>query len=564
MTQIKDSYSNQKLLRYGVVSALALCIFFSFFYWSVRSLEQTVVFDAQSFNKGWSVSINDKHFDDVDISNFSFPVVSTGTEIVLENKLPFFNLPNPVLRIYTQYCTADIYLGGKIVYVYGHDLFMQSKNVGSGMHLTSLHDYSEGTPVKIVLYVTEPRSFTALQPIWIESAEKTFSNMLSGRLFMMFSSIFLFVLGLVVSFVSLAFILLEKKVIRIFAVSQALLWLGLYELFVNKCMIVFISNYSFTSWMEYVSLYCTNFTVLALFYLVIVHKKYEKLIVLCIIYAFAIYCALILLLDFSGIMHLPVSRFIIFIFFGIELLFCFFVCTKNILVMFWRERLPSIAFLFLLFFIFVDFIRYPIQKYLSLNMEVMQGSPISFGVLVFVTIMIASFLFQIRPDSEKRAIEQVEDEQLRLDYQTGFLNSFAINEELKELDLRNDVDFSVIMLTFSSAGRETPDLFSLESAEVLDSFINCIRKVFSEKAKIAYIGESEFCIVATELRKEDIHRMLINLDELLFAEIQKHPRYQYTMASGSALRSEVEFTSNLLSLAKERMHSQKEGLRTAR
>ena len=55
--------------------------------------------------------------------------------------------------------------------------------------------------------------------------------------------------------------------------------------------------------------------------------------------------------------------------------------------------------------------------------------------------------------------------------------------------------------------------------------------------------------------------MLINLDELLFAEIQKLPRYQYTMSSGSALRSEVEFPSNLLSLAKERMHSQKEGLR---
>ena len=561
MTRIKDSYSSQKLLRYGIMSALAFCIFFSIFYWSMRSLEQTVVFDAQSFNKGWSVSIDNNHFDDVDISDFSFPVVSTGTVITLENKLPFFNMQNPVLRIYTLYCTADIYLNGRLVYVYGHELVMQSKNVGCGAHITSLNDFSEGTPVKIVLNVTEPRSFTSLQPVWIESAEKTFSNMLSGKLFMMFSSIFLFVLGLITSIVSLVFLVLEKKVMRIFSLSQALMWLGLFELYTNRCMVVFFSNYSINSWMEHVTLYCTNFAVLALFYMLITRKRYEKIVVICIIYAFAIYCALILLLDFSGIMHLPTTRFIQFSFLGVEIAFCIFVCIKNVMMLIWHERLPSIAFLFMLFFISVDIVRYPIQKYLSLNMYVMQGSPISFGVLVFVTIMIASFLFQIRPDSEKRAIEQVEDEQLRLDYQTGFLNSFAINEELKELDLRNDVDFSVIMLTFSSAGRETPDLFSLESAEVLDSFINCIRKVFSEKAKIAYIGESEFCIVATELRKEDIHRMLINLDELLFAEIQKHPRYQYTMASGSALRSEVEFTSNLLSLAKERMHSQKEGLR---
>ncbi|MBO7420388.1 MAG: hypothetical protein J6U06_04645, partial [Spirochaetaceae bacterium] len=136
MTRIKDSYSSQKLLRYGIMSALAFCIFFSIFYWSMRSLEQTVVFDAQSFNKGWSVSINDKHFDDVDISDFSFPVVSTGTVITLENKLPFFNMQNPVLRIYTLYCTADIYLNGRLVYVYGHELVMQSKNVGCGAHIT--------------------------------------------------------------------------------------------------------------------------------------------------------------------------------------------------------------------------------------------------------------------------------------------------------------------------------------------------------------------------------------------------------------------------------------------
>ena len=561
MKRIKDSFSNQKLLRYGSISVFALCVFFSFFYWVMREFEQTIVFDAESFNEGWSVSIDDEHFDNVDLTDFSFPVVSTGTKIVLENKLPFFNLLNPVLRIYTLYCTADIYLDGKIVYVYGHDLLMQSKNVGCGFHVTSLHDYSEGTPVKIVLNVTEPRSFTALQPVWIESADKTFSNMLSGKLFMMFSSIFLFVLGLVTSVVSLVFLSLEKKVVRILSVSQALLWLGLYQLYANRCMVVFFSNYSINSWMEHVTLYCTNFAVLVLFHMVIARKRYEKNIALGIIYAFAVYCTLILLLDFSGIMHLPTTRFIQFVFLGVELVFCFFVCIKNVLMLLWRERLPSIAFLFMLFFMFVDFIRYPIQKYLSLNMKVMQGSPMSFGVLVFVTIMAASFLFQVRPDSEKKAMKQIEEAQLRLDYQTGFLNTFALNEYLKGLDQSNNTDFSVIMLSFTSAGRDTPDLFSLEGAEVLTGFTSCINKVFCEKAKIAYTGEAEFCMVASELRKEDIHRMLISLDEMLFAEIQKHPRYQYSMASGSALRSEVEFTSNLLPLAKERMRSQKEGFR---
>lgn len=563
MKRIKDSYSNQKLLRYGIISALALCVFFSLFYWSMRRLEQSIVFEADSFNEGWTVCIDGKYYENVDLTDFTFPVVSTGSVIELDNELPFFNMPSPVLRIYTLYCTADIYLDGRLAYVYGHDLVMQSKNVGCGAHVTSLNNYKQGTPVKIVLNVTEPRSFTSLQPIWIESADKTFSNMLSGKLFMMFSSIFLFVLGLTTSIVSIVFIVLGKKVVKIFSLSQALLWLGLFELYTNRCMVVFFSNYSLNSWMEHVTLYCTNFAVLTLFYLIVANKKYEKLVVLCFIYAFAIYCSLILLFDFSGIMHLPTTRFIQFIFLGVEIAFCLFICTKNVMMLIWRERLPSIAFLFMMFFITVDIVRYPIQKYFSMNMQLMQGSPMSFGVLVFVTIMVASFLFQVRPDSEKRAIQKIEDEQMRLDYQTGFWNMFALNEHLKNLDLANNFDFSIIMLSFMPAGRGTPDLFSLEGGEVLAGFMSCISKVFSGKAEVAYTGESEFCVVATELRKEDIHRMLINLDELLFAEIQKHPRYQFSMASGFAFRSEVEFTSNLLPLAKERMRSQKEGFRVS-
>ena len=117
------------------------------------------------------------------------------------------------------------------------------------------------------------------------------------------------------------------------------------------------------------------------------------------------------------------------------------------------------------------------------------------------------------------------------------------------------------MLTFTSAGKDTPDLFSLDGCEVLSAFTGCIKKIFFERAKIAYLGDEEFCIIAPNLRKEDIHRMMVNLDELLFTEIQKHPRYQYSMSSGSALRSEVEYVSNLLPLAKERMLSQKEGFR---
>ncbi len=561
MALLKDSFSNQKLLRYGVLSAFALCIFFSIFYWLIRKLESSKVFNAESFNTGWTVTIDDRRFDGVDILDFSFPVVSTGTEIVLENSLPVFGMPNPVLRIYTLYCTADIYLDGKIVYSYGHDLWMRSKNVGCGAHVTGLYNYRPGTPVKIVLNVTEPRSFTSLQPVWIESAENTFPNMLSGRLFMMYCSIFLMVLGLVSSVIFTAFIILGKKIISILTLAQFLLWLGLFELYTNRCMVVFFPNYSFNSWMEHVTLYCTNFATLALFHQLIARRQFEKRIILCIIYAFAIYCALILLLDFSGVMHLPVTRSIQFAFLGIEVVFCLYVCIRNLLVLIWQERIPTIGFLFMLFFIVVDIVRYPIQKYFSLNLQLMQGSPLSFGVLAFITIMVASFLFQIKPNSEKKALQQIKDEQIRLDYQTGLLNAFAIHEYLKNIEAANDIDFSAIMLTFTSAGKDTPDLFSLDGCEVLSAFTGCIKKIFCEKSEIAYMGDEEFCVVALNLRKEDIHRMLVNLDELLFAEIQKHPRYQYSMSSGSVLRSEVEYVSNLLPLAKERMLSQKEGFR---
>ena len=562
MALLKDTLSNQKLLRYGVLSAFALCIFFSIFYWVIRELERSIVFNAESFNSGWTLTIDDRRFDNVDLSDFSFPVVSTGTKVVLENKLPEITVENPVLRMYTSYCTVDARINDKIVYRYGQEYVPISRNVGSGMHIISLYGCTPGTDIKIILNVTEPRSFTSFQPVWIEDARKSFSNMLSGRLFMMFCSVFLVLTGLVGTIVVLIFIAFEKGVAKILPLSMFLLCLGLYELYANKCVNAFYHNYSINTWVEYFMLYCTNFSVLAVFYKFIARTKIIQRIVLGLIYGFAIFCSIALLLDFSGIMHLPSFRSIQFVFLGAEILLCIFVSIRNVLVLVWRERLPTIGFLFMLLFMIVDIVRYPIQKYFSLNLQVMQGSPLSFGVLVFVTIMIAHFLFQIRPDSEKMAVELIKDEQLRLDYQTGLLNAFAINEYLKNIETANDVDFSAIMLTFTSAGRDTPDLFSIEGSEVLSAFIGCIKKIFCEKAKIAYLGDEEFCIIAPNLRKEDIHRMMVNLDELLFTEIQKHPRYQYSMSSGSALRSEVEYVSNLLPLAKERMLSQKEGFRS--
>jgi len=83
-----------------------------------------------------------------------------------------------------------------------------------------------------------------------------------------------------------------------------------------------------------------------------------------------------------------------------------------------------------------------------------------------------------------------------------------------------------------------------------------------KKNLIAYLENAEFCVVAANLRKEDEHRMIVMLGELLFTEIQKHPRYQYSMSSGAALRSEVDHSSHVLPLAKERMKAQKEGLRS--
>ncbi|NLK45302.1 MAG: hypothetical protein GX297_01390 [Treponema sp.] len=561
MRQIKENYSRHKLLRYGVFSVLALGSFFSLFYWGIRKLEQIVVFDAKQFNAGWTVTIDDAHFENVNLSGFSFPVVSKGTRIVLENVLPKIDISNPVLRLYTLYCTVDFYLDSEIVYSYGHDLAAKNKNVGCGDQIIYLTKYEENTPVKFVFFVTENNSFTSFQPLWIESAEKTFSNMLSGRLFVMFSSIFIFVLGITSSIVLIVFIFLGKPVAKILSLSQTLFWLGIFELYSNRCMSVFFFNHSLNTWIEYFSLYCTNFAVLSLFYTVMAHRRIEKRIVLWIMYAFAVYFALILLLDFSGILHLPSARHIQFTFFFIEIIFALYVCIRNVLLLFWQERLPAIGFLFLLFFIIVDVVRYPVQKYLMLNIPIMQGSLLSFGVLVFATALVESYLLQIKPDSEKKAMKILSEKHIRLDYQTGFLNAFALDEHLESIENAEN-DYIVIMIMLSPAGRDTPDLFSLDGTDFLVAFSKCVKKVFEKKSKIAYLENAEFCVVAANLRKEDEHRMIVMLGELLFTEIQKHPRYQYSMSSGAALRSEVDHSSHVLPLAKERMKAQKEGLRS--
>lgn len=393
--------------------------------------------DSLYMDTGWKVTVHDQTYLNADISTLMFPVTSTGDRVVMENVLPAIDVENPILRVYEWYSTIDVELGGKKVYSWGHDLFDAGKSVGCGWHFIETSDYPSGTPVKVTLTVTEPRSFSSLKPVFFGDASRSYSSYFINKIFILSCSLFFVVLGFTGTIISLVLALLKKKWRDMLILGACSFWLGVVVMHNNGCMVLITSNFPLITWMEHFSIICMDFSFLALMYFTMSPERWQKKAIGIMFIVFGIYAAAALILHALDIVHLPATRIPLTTLIVLQAAVALGIVISNLVKTNSGLVVPSLGFLSMLVIILIDLLRYSIVKYTPFQSEYTKGSLLAFGALIFLISMGVNYISEVQVYAEMKADD---DMKARLDTMTAAFDAAVKIGAPSSVDLIEDFD----------------------------------------------------------------------------------------------------------------------------
>lgn len=420
--------------NYFILCAACFAGCFILLHFSMKSAER-LADESLYLNTGWTVTVHGEQYQNADISTLLFPVTSTGDQVIMENVLPETDAENPILRIYEWYSAIEVELGGKTVYSWGHDLFEAGKSTGCGWHFVETGDYPAGTPVKVILTVTEPRSFSSLKPVYFGDASRSYSSYFISKIFILSCSLFFVMLGLTGLIISIIMIFLKKKWRDLLVISMCSFWLGLVVMHNNGCMVLLTSNFPFITWMEHFSIICMDFSFLALLYCTMSSEPWQRKAVIIQVIIFGIYAVTALFLDGFNIIHLPATRIPLIGLIGLQAVVCLVIIISNLIRTNSGLLVPSLGFLSMLVAVIIDLLRYSIVKYTAFQSEYTKGSLLTFGALVFLISMGVNYISELQVYAEMKADN---DMKARLDSMTAAFDAAIQIEAPKSVELIED------------------------------------------------------------------------------------------------------------------------------
>lgn len=405
-------------------------------HFSMKSAER-LSDESMYMNTGWTVTVHDVQYKNADIQDLLFPVTSTGDEVIMENVLPETEAVNPVLRVYEWYSAIEVFLDGRSVYSWGYDLYEAHKSLGCGWHFIETGDYPAGTPVKIVLTVTEPRSFSSLKSVYFDDASRSYSSYFVGKIFILACSLFFVALGVIGMVTGGVMAFFKRKWRDLLILGSCSFWLGLVVMHNNGCMVLLTSNFPLITWMEHFSIICMDFSLLALLYFDMTSEPWQRRIVTILTVLFSLYAVTALILHALNIAHLPATRLVLHLLIGVQVAAALVIVISNLVKSSSSLVVPSLGFLSMLFVILVDLLRYSIVKYTPFQSEFTKGSLMSFGALIFLISMGVNYISEIQVYAEMKADD---DMKVRLDSMIAEFDSVASLDSPESPNLLEDLD----------------------------------------------------------------------------------------------------------------------------
>lgn len=506
------------IISIGLSSLLALTLLFLLFH--IRS----EITGRTYLNDGWNIVYNGVSSNSNTLSDFSFPIAKPNDKFVLTTTLPELS-DDITLSIPADYSTISVKLNGKEIYEYGSDLFANFVLVGSGYHWVNIAKEASQQQILIELVATEYNAFNKLETFYYESSQISYRNFYLERFPSLFVCIFLVGLGLLLLIISIFMLHYNRSALQVVYIALftilIIVWFGS-----NSRIIQLISsNYTQNTLIEYFVLYIAPIPITLFFRGVYKDQKLEHKILSGYVAIASIFASISFLMHLLDILHIIQTLYFYHLYIVTEIVFLLFSVKRAFKRNTIDNRLILVGLVLLVFFIFLDFIRFWLELFTSYTSIIQIRSFIPLGLLAFIICLLFSNFFLTLRTITANAETELLKKLAYTDMLTGLSNRTQMDRYMEMLAAKNtntnqssyvmiNMDLNRLKAINDSYGHEAGDKY-------LKRFSRHLLQHFSAIGEIGRVGGDEFLVILPNTTKEEGERLISLLEKEIAEENAK-------------------------------------------
>lgn len=514
------------------------------------------------YQKGWQASLNGKVLETKEnVNDYEFSDLKRGDVVELSNHLPEEFKDGQTLTMLVYLSAIEASVDGETIYTYGQDSYRENTLVASGYHFIALPDDCAGKELRITLTVGEDDAYNSLSTPTLTSTKGVYQEFARTHMVSLFICAFLTILGVVLTIFSAIALCFNRNFLRIFYIGLFSFLMGMWSMTNTKVLQIYHVDLVDQTMAEYLMLYLAPIV----FFLMLGEMnqgaaKWKKYTIHGLTTLMVAFVTLAIVLQYANIQHYPRLLGYFHILGGMSLVLAA-VCMIH------RDRKDKdrdqgnkallIALLVLGGSMALDLVRFNLQKYMFKNETWMTTSVIPIGTLIFVLILLISYLIYIYHILVTRAEKEWLEELAYYDGLCKTYNRTRCSEQFKKLDAGKE-PYALINMDLNGLKMINDTYGHIQGDLLLQEFAAILQKAFEEVGDVYRMGGDEFLVIVMEDRFRKIEGALRNMEQL---ERRRSEELPFTIDTSYGVAKSEECdpakTEKVYSLADQRMYEMK-------
>ncbi|OWU99912.1 GGDEF domain-containing protein [Fibrobacter sp. UWR2] len=473
------------------------------------------------------------------ISNYMSPTGTRyGDSIALRFDLPEFTGPTMTLRFRSVHVAFDVFQGGERIYTYGHDRASRGKFIGSGFHYVPLFHSASGKPIELRAFYAIDDNRKAFYDFDLLPSEYANSDYYARHVFALVVGAFLTLFGILALLVGVATAFYGISASRPMMIGLLSTSLGLWTLCYMKLFQIISFNLTLNSAIEYMSLYFAPLP----FCLLLMNMRKGKITawrwwgILVVVIIGAILLIVNSILHFTGVAPFPKTLPLFHFYVGVGMVY---LVASGALYSSKMELSGKVLTLGVVFFAVVtafDLVRYNLCLRYSVGHSLLEMTWLPFAALVFVMMLMASYLIYLFHILEDKAEKDVLSTMAYVDSLTGLFNRAKCQQIFGFLD-KSTADFAIVSIDLNGLKMVNDHYGHAVGDNLIKAFASVLKQAFAGLGTAIRMGGDEFLAI---VRNEHVADLPAAIDKML--DLQKNCRQELPIpleaAYGIAYRSE--------------------------
>lgn len=515
-------------------------------------------------DNGWDVRINDKHYEDVTLSEFKFNMCNRGDRVEYKIQLPVGSVIDaPNLEFYSLHSVIDVYLDQKLIYTYGHEIYEAGELIGYGRNYIPMPVDYAGKELKISLLVAEDSAFDGQQTMAIVDGNFIFRKMLAENRIMLLISLFLILFGVIVMALSAVMRWTNDSFNQIFCIAMFSFLAGCWTLCNRDIITYFISDLRVKVEMEYVTFFALPLPFAFYFKERVDDKRtpvWLKVYFWAILGLEITFFLTAYLCQQLNLAHYPVFLPFCHVLMGLTIVFIILINRESL-----RKRKIKrhgairIGFGIAVLMVAWELVRFNLSKYITGFQENKYSSTFGVVILILVITLLIDFSQDVTRSMYKSAQQQLLEKMAYMDELTGLSNRRRCEETLVDLKQRA-VPYAVISLDMNFL-KKVNDSYGHEKGDaLLKRFAEMLQEVYGMHGTVGRMGGDEFIVILPEVNREEAENLISHMKATMLQMNVNTTQLKLSTAYGLAMNDEVgkdQDAHAAYRLADERMYENK-------